>query len=65
MPAPEVAAPDRAPATSPGSPGETAQAGPSRETLNCCFGINRSFNHHVAVLNGNNVASDTNVQVLR
>jgi hypothetical protein len=43
---------------------EQAELLPSRETLWCCSGISRSFNHQVAVLSGNNVASGNNVSVL-
>jgi hypothetical protein len=40
---------------------EQAELLPGRETLWCCSGISRSFNHQVAILSGNNVASGNNI----
>ena len=40
---------------------ETAELLPARETLYCCSGISRSFNHQVAIASGNNVLSGNNV----
>ena len=42
---------------------EQAELLPSRETLNCSSGISRSFNHQLAILSGNNIASGNNVAV--
>jgi hypothetical protein len=43
---------------------ETAELLPARETLCCCSGISRSFNHQVAIASGNNVASGNNIALL-